>query len=190
MKRHGVLLAVSIVLGCGRDEPAPQADAGPEPGSTAWKIQTARSAAPWQVSVGATVVEMSGDSLVTLESGSTGWTCILDDPATPAVDPICADATFMEWIAAWQQNTPPRIRSMGVAYMLRGGQTASDSDPRKMTLDEGAAWLEDPPHLMVVMPNPRASFAGLPTSRTPAAPWIMYAGTPYAHLMVPAGAGQ
>lgn len=36
---------------------------------------------------------------------------------------------------------------------------------------------------MIVVPNPDA-LKGLPTERTSGGPFVMFAGTPYAHMMV------
>lgn len=189
MRRAAVLVGLLLVA-CGKDQPPP-VDEGPAPGTREWKLAMARSAAPWEVSLGAQVVELpSGDSAqpVELAAGTTGWTCLVDVLESPAPDPMCADSTFMEWVNAWQARRPPAIRAMGVAYMLQGGQGASDTDPFKATPDSGQPWMADPPHVMIVMPNPRTSFAGLPTTRTVNGPWVMFAGTPYAHIMMPVSA--
>lgn len=192
--KHALMLglALAVVAGCSRDDTADMesSEAEPAPGSRAWKIRNARSAAPYEVAAGATVLDWPAhDSLPfdTLERGTTGWTCLPDMAATPTNDPVCADEEFGGWADAWLARRPPAVRAMGVAYMLQGGQVASDTDPFKMSPDSGQPWLVDPPHLMIVMPNPRQSFATLPTARTATGPWVMYAGTPYAHLMVPLG---
>ena len=53
----------------------------------------------------------------------------------------------------------------------------------KQTADND--WGYDPPHVMIVEPSPDA-LKGLPTSRSSGA-WVMWAGTPYAHIMAPVG---
>ncbi len=187
----GVLLVTAWGWGCSKETPETEAaEPAPPPGSPAWKIRNARTAAPYEVAVGATVLDWPASDTAapdTLERGVNGWTCFPDYAATPTNDPMCADEEFGRWGEAWMARRPPAVRAMGVGYMLRGGQVASDTDPFKMAPDSGQQWLVDPPHLMIVMPNPRQSFATLPTTRTAAGPWVMYAGTPYAHLMVPLG---
>jgi hypothetical protein len=42
----------------------------------------------------------------------------------------------------------------------------------------------DPPHIMVVVPDPKV-LQGMPTKRSTTQPWVMFAGTPYAHIMIP-----
>jgi hypothetical protein len=184
-----VLIAALVLLpACRSDAPPPQA-AAPEPGSREWKIANARSAAPYVVAAVATVLDWPASDTAaadTLAPGTSGWVCFPDYPGTPANDPVCADEVFAAWFRAWSARQPPRPTAMGVSYMLQGGQSASDTDPFAMSPAPGQAWHEDPPHLMIVMPNPQQSFRGLPAART-AGPWVMFAGTPYAHLMVPAG---
>jgi len=49
---------------------------------------------------------------------------------------------------------------------------------------EGEDWLMDGPHIMVIAPDP-AMFDAYPTDHRVGEPYVMWAGTPYAHLMVP-----
>ena len=188
MRRLVPLLACVLVIACKKEAPPPAEPPGPAPGTAEWKIQNARSAAPFDVGSGATVLDWPASDTARppqLAAGTNGWSCFPDDRNTPANDPVCADEETMKWFDAKSKHQPPRLAAMGVGYMLQGGKSASDTDPFKLAPDSGQPWLEDPPHLMIFMPNPRAAFAGLPTTRTASGPWVMFAGTPYAHLMVP-----
>jgi hypothetical protein len=42
----------------------------------------------------------------------------------------------------------------------------------------------DPPHVMIIVPDP-AMLDAFPTEHGTGGPYVMWAGTPYAHLMVP-----
>lgn len=67
--------------------------AGPK--STEWKIQNAMSAAPRSISKAATVLDWpakEGGDMVVLRKGTNDWTCIVDDPGTPATP--CAWTRF------------------------------------------------------------------------------------------------
>jgi hypothetical protein len=75
---------------------------------------------------------------------------------------------------------------MGIGYMLRGGAGVNDRDPMRW-LPDSSGWITEPPHLMIVVADPRRAFRGLPTVRTDAGPWVKWSGTRYAHLIVPAG---
>lgn len=192
MKATYFALAVLAALtACQKAEaPATAQEALPEPGTREWKIRNARSAAPEAISAAAMVVSVKDstgalDTLAPAGAGS-GWVCFADDSRTPHNDPACIDSEAMKWVTAMmaQQARPPRLLGMGVGYALQGGAVASDTDPLKMTPDSG--WIMDGPSIYIAMPNASA-YQGLPTARRSDGPWVRYSGTPYAHIVLPAG---
>ena len=48
-------------------------------------------------------------------------------------------------------------------------------------------WIVSPPHIMIAVPNPQQLDA-FTTDPHSGGPWVMWKGTPYAHLMVPTAA--
>jgi len=135
----------------------------------------------------ATVVDWptAGEKPPVLRKGANGWTCFPDYPPSPGDDPMCLDKTWTTWFDAYRSNTEPYVSSVGIAYMLQGGSAASNSDPFATEPPEGGSWRRSPPHLMIITPdklNP-AIFDSEPSA---GGPWIMWGGTPYEHLMVPA----
>jgi hypothetical protein len=170
-----------------QEQAAPPAPAGPEPGTTEWKIQNAMSAAPAAVAAAAAVLETptSPDSQPReLRAGTNGWTCLTDNPGSPGNDPMCVDQQFWNWAGAWLSRRTPNITGVGIGYMLQGGSDASNTDPFKMQPDSGQPWVDTGPHVMVVVPNVRA-LADLPTDHSSGGPYVMWQNTPYAHIMVP-----
>jgi hypothetical protein len=153
---------------------------------TADPIKSAESAAPASVSSKATVVQMdSKGAMQVLRKGTNGWTCMPDAPATPGPDPMCFDANAGKWAAAWIGHQPPPTGAVGVMYMLEGGTDASNVDPYATKPTATNAWIKTGPHIMIV--GSKDILAGYPSGPTPdtSAPYVMWAGTPYAHLMVP-----
>ncbi len=72
-------------------------------------------------------------------------------------------------------NTAP-----GLIYMLEGGSDISATDPFATKTDH---YISSPPHFMIMWPyDPKTSGFGTTPKKTGS--WIMWAGTPYAHLMV------
>jgi len=181
-----VMLALAALAGCAK-KAEQQAAAPPAPGTPEWKIRNAMSAGPEYVVGGAKLLEtVPGDTaLPVLRPGTNDWTCYTDDPNTPANDPTCVDEAAEQWFDAWLAHRPPHLTGMGVAYALQGGQIASVTDPFKTKPDSGRAWVELPPCIFIMMPDARA-YRGLPTTPTPGKPWVAWAGTPYAALIVPA----
>jgi hypothetical protein len=147
---------------------------------------SAESAAPAGIARNATIMtaDASG-AMKTLRQGKNGWTCIPDNPQTPGPDPMCMDGNAAKWAQAWMGHKPPPDGTPGVMYMLEGGTDMSNTDPyaKKPTSDND--WVKTGPHIMVV--GSKAMLAGYPGGAKPdtSAPYVMWAGTPYAHLMLP-----
>ena len=154
-------------------------------------VESAESAAPSSIAHAASIMTMdaSGNATI-LRKGTNGWTCIPDSPATPGPDPMCVDTNALKWADAWIHHKPPPQGAVGVMYMLEGGTDASNTDPyaTKPTADND--WVKTGPHVMVV--GSKDVLAGYPSGAKPdtSAPYVMWAGTPYAHLMVPIGKGS
>jgi hypothetical protein len=149
-------------------------------------IESAQSAAPASVAKNASIVTLDATgAMKELRKGSNGWTCMPDSPTTPGPDPMCMDANAGKWAAAWMGHKPPPDGAVGVIYMLEGGTDASNTDPyaTKPTADND--WVSTGPHVMIV--GSKEILAGYPAGAKPdtSAPSVMWAGTPYAHLMVP-----
>jgi hypothetical protein len=162
--------------------PAPAAAAGPvkPPTTDAELIASARSAAPESISKDATITtwDMRG-----LHVGTNGWTCVPDGPS-PHVDPMCVDKNGTDWMMALMHKGKPEKGKLGFAYMLQGGSDASNTDPYATEPPAGHTWIETGPHVMIM--NIGDQFAGYPTTADdPSKPYVMWAGTPYAHLMIP-----
>jgi hypothetical protein len=149
-------------------------------------IKSAESAAPASVASVATIVAMTSDGkMQTLREGNSGWWCMPDNPATPGPDPMCGDANSMEWAMAWIGKTEPPKGKVGFMYMLAGGTDASNTDPYAKEPTGGNNWISTGPPVMVV--NAVGMMAGYPTDPDPdtSRPYLMWAGTPYEHLMIP-----
>ena len=153
-------------------------------------VSSAESAAPPSIARNASVVTVGADgAMKQLRKGSNGWTCMPDAPDTPGPDPMCFDGNAGKWIAAWIGHRPPPAGNVGVMYMLEGGTDASNTDPYAKQPTSDNDWIKTGPHIMVV--GSQEILAGHPAGSKPdtSVPYVMWAGTPYAHLMVPVNAG-
>ncbi|HEX3915101.1 MAG TPA: hypothetical protein VHW71_16500 [Steroidobacteraceae bacterium] len=150
-------------------------------------ISSAMSAAPAAVGKNATIVAMEADGKMRiLRKGSNGFTCMPDNPATPGPDPMCADSNAMEWIHAWVMHKTPVAGKVGLMYMLKGGTDASNTDPYADKPLGGNHWINTGPHVMIVGAG-SSFYSQYPQAADPdtGVPYIMWAGTPYEHLMAP-----
>jgi predicted small secreted protein len=151
-------------------------------------IKSAESAAPASIAHLASIVTVDASgAMKTLRQGSNGWTCMPDAPTTPGPDPMCFDANAGKWVEAWVAHKPPPAGTVGMMYMLEGGTDASNGDPYATKPTANNDWVKTGPHIMIV--GSKEILAGMPATAKPdtAAPYVMWAGTPYAHLMVPVG---
>ena len=149
-------------------------------------VASAMSAAPAAIAEGATIVQAQADgAMKTLREGTNGWTCMPDSPTTPGPDPMCMDGNAAKWAAAWMGKKDPPANTVGVMYMLEGGTDASNTDPYATAPTANNNWVSTGPHIMVV--GSKDVLAGYPSGAKPdtSAPYVMWAGTPYAHLMIP-----
>jgi hypothetical protein len=145
------------------------------------KIKRALSAAPPVIAKAAKVVDMDEQGKMTvLREGSNGFTCFPGHPGVVGDVAICADQAAMQWISDFMAHKPkPTNTEPGIAYMLAGGSDWSATDP----FATSGTPIQEPPHWMMMWPfDPTAT--GLPTTPKQTGTWIMYAGTPWAHLMI------
>ncbi len=191
MPKPDLLIACAAALAisaCSADsQPAADetTDAAPAPVASG-PIPSAMSAAPPAVSSAATIVTVGADGqMQTIRAGTNGFTCMPDNPETPGPDPMCMDANAMDWAMAWIGHKPPPTDKPGVMYMLAGGTDASNTDPYAKAPTAGSDWIKTGAHLMLV--GSAAALKGYPSGPAPdtKAPYVMWAGTPYAHLMIP-----
>ena len=149
-------------------------------------VASAMAAAPEAVARNAAVIASNPDGTMRrLREGTNGFTCMPDNPATPGPDPMCLDANALRWVEAMLARKPPPADAVGMAYMLAGGTDASNTDPYATQPTEGNNWIQTGPHLMLF--GSKEMLAGHPANPKPdtSVPYVMWANTPYAHLMVP-----
>jgi hypothetical protein len=148
--------------------------------SDAQYIAKAFTAAPAGVAKGAGVARIDKDgNKRTLRESKNGFTCLLI-----LNDIMCADGNSMAFFdATAKKQTPPN--KLGITYMLRGDQGASNTDPWAKGKTADNHWVVTGPHIMIV--GAAVKDLGLPDSpdADPSKPYLMWAGTPYAHAMIP-----
>ncbi len=141
------------------------------------KIMTS---APPAIVKGATIVQMKADgSLRTLQTGNNGFTCMILD-----VTPGCADQNTMAWMKALMTHAAPPD-GVGFMYMLAGDSGASNSDPYARAQTATNHWVQTGPHVMIVGPAVKTMGYPMTADPDPTKPYVMWADTPYAHLMLP-----
>ena len=144
------------------------------------KIRRAMTGGPYEIAKNAKIVEFGANGgMTTLREGNNDWTCFPGDPGV-AGDDMCLDEPAMQWLTDLIAHKPkPTNRKPGILYMLTGGTSPSATDPWAT----GGTPFKEPPHWAIIWPfDPKET--GLPDKPKDTGSWIMFAGTPYAHLMI------
>jgi hypothetical protein len=143
-------------------------------------IKTALSAGPSDIAARAAVVDMTADGkMKEIRKGTNGWVCMAHPEA------MCIDKEWQAFFDAYMNKKEPRIKAIGVGYMLRGEQIGvSNTDPFAPKPTPTNEWVISPPHVMILTPDMKQLDA-LPADFRSGGPWVMWKGTKYAHIMVP-----
>ncbi len=177
----GAALVVCAITAAAQDNMKGHSTKSGSANSAATVVAKATSAAPPDIARNAAVMGMVDGKMKELRAGTNGWMCMLD----LAGDSMCLDKEWQAWGDAWMnKKDPPKRNSVGIAYMLNGDKGASNTDPfaTKRTADN--QWVVSGPHVMI-LPTEAGHLDAYPTDWTKGGPWVMWKGTPYAHIMVP-----
>jgi hypothetical protein len=178
--RHGIAgltIAAALLVGAAaayaQQQPAATADAD--------YVAKVMTAAPQPIVKGATIVTMDkSGAMRTVQQGTNDFTCMVIPDGTP----MCTDKNGWGWMNAMMTHKAPP-NTMGFAYMLSGDSGASNTDPYAMAATAQNHWVKTGPHVMIL--GPAAKTLGYPRSpdADPTKPYVMWAGTPYEHVMIP-----
>jgi hypothetical protein len=142
----------------------------------------ALSAAPAAIAKQAGVMRPNPDgSMKTLRESKNGFTCMV-----VGTDRMCNDANSMEFIDAMLKHQPPPDK-VGISYMLAGDEGASNTDPYATGKTADNHWVVTGPHIMVFGPPSKTLGYTEAKDPDPTKPYMMWAGTPYEHAMIPVG---
>lgn len=145
-------------------------------------IAKVSSAAPEGVSRTATILAMATDGTMrTVRKGTNDFTCM----SMPDGTPMCADKNGMEWLRAKMTNAPAPPDQIGFMYMLAGDAGASNTDPSAKGPTPDNHWVKTGPHVMILGPAGKALGYARTPDIDPSRPSVMWAGTPYEHVMIP-----
>jgi hypothetical protein len=166
--------------------------------SAEWKIWAYSTAAPSFIAANCTVVDVDG---TVLREGTNGWTAMaanprgMSDPENGWKDPheampMVGDGPAMQWAMAYMAGKEPEMDTDGWAWMLHGDM--GEDNRKHLVIDEegmnkakaDGEWIESGAHLML-MPKDPSSLDGQTTNFNSGAPYVMFKGTGYDHLMIP-----
>jgi len=122
---------------------------------------------------------MEDGKMRTLREGKNGFTCMV-----MATNKMCNDANSMEFFGAMMKGESPTDK-LGISYMLAGDDGASNTDPKATKKTADNHWVVTGPHIMVTGATSKSLGYTEAPDPDPTQPYMMWAGTPYEHAMVP-----
>ncbi len=150
----------------------------------AQKMKMAMSAGPMAIAKDATLIDMTDMAKVeTMRAGTNGWNCYIMMMGKD-LETMCLDKVWQKWAEAWMGKKEFKTSETGVAYMLNGDHGASNTDPWATDKTADNYWVVAPAHVMILLPDAKQLDA-YPTDWKGGGPWVMWKGTPYAHIMLP-----
>jgi hypothetical protein len=148
-------------------------------------IKAAEMGAPAAISAKAAIVRIdpAKKSVTQLRPGSNAFTCSIFPDESKA--PFCGDKNGWPWLQAALTGQPkPPNTEPGISYMAQGGlHYEMPNGDIVMMPGANTKSVPEPPHWMLMWAFDAAA-SGLPTKPNPGGVYIMFAGTPYAHLMI------
>tara|TARA_B100000809_G_scaffold143177_1_gene140715 strand:- start:1809 stop:2402 length:594 start_codon:yes stop_codon:yes gene_type:complete len=188
MKKTPLVIVSVLVAHYGMSDEHTSSHSSPE-----WQIWAYSTAAPDYIGDGATIMSPSN---AVLREGDNGWTCMAGN-ARPMPDsgwenahhamPVCVDAQSLKWMQAYSGGTSPELDRDGFMWMLHGDVGEDNTTPSVMNKKDAkdpSQWIESGPHLMLMPKDPK-SIENHTTDFMSGAPYVMFPGSKYAHLMIP-----
>ena len=185
----GLIGASAIVLGLATftiaDEGHKMGGKGIKGMSKDQLVELALSAAPPDIAKDATAMVPGEDGkMVEGKKGTNGFTCFPDVDGQDVPDPICTDPAASQWVGDLMSGAPKPTNTVpGIAYMGRGGWHFEKDGKIVMKPEAGAKRVKEPPHWMVFWAFDTKT-TGLQNLPNPMGTYIMFEGSPYAHLMI------
>jgi hypothetical protein len=136
---------------------------------------------PYQITKDATIVDLPRDgTMTTLREGTNDWVCFPGNENEIGNVPTCCDPQGLIWLKDALSGKPkPTNTGVGLIYMLCGATQHSSVDAH----DKTSPAIPIGPHYMIIWPFD-AERDGFPNTVRDAGAWVMFDGTPYAHLHI------
>lgn len=161
------------------------------------QIAGAVQAAPADQRDSATVVgfDPSGKH-TTLRKGTGTLVCLADDPAQTGFSVACYHKDLEPFMARGRELAAAGTKGRGPAEDVRykeiaAGTIKMPTVPTLLTVVQGSSFdaasgtvAESYTRWVIYTPGATPESTGLPTTPGPGAPWLMFPGTPGAHIMI------
>jgi hypothetical protein len=160
------------------------------------QISEAVLAAPAEYREGAAVLGYNAEgALVKLREGKNEMVCLASDPSKTTFHVACYHKDLEPFMARGRELSAQKLTGQARVEMrnkeVGDGKVQMPREPRTLYVLDGSSYdaaagkVADPYMRWVVyIPFATAESTGLSTKPSPGAPWLMGAGTAYAHIMI------
>ena len=160
------------------------------------QIAGAVQAAPADQRATATVIGFDAQGKhVTLRKGAGMLVCLADDPRENTFSVACYHKDLEPFMARGRELAALGPRGRGPEDQrwkeIQAGTLAMPKEPRLTTIVQGSAFdaatgtvADSYTRWVIYTPGATSESTGLPTTPGPGAPWLMFPGTPGAHIMI------
>jgi hypothetical protein len=146
-------------------------------------IKAAEEGASANIAEKAAIARIEPKGKVTMvRPGNNGFTCTLFPDENHI--PFCGDRKGFQWMVAAISEQPKPPTTGGVVYMAKGAyHNEMPNGEIVMRPSAQTKEVKEPPHWMLLTPlDPTTT--GIPSHPNAGGSYIMFAGTPFAHLMI------
>ncbi|WP_396623905.1 hypothetical protein [Luteitalea sp.] len=185
--------AILVTLALGAQAPAAPATIPPPEVQIAGAVQ----AAPADQRATATVVGFDAQGKhTTLRPGTGSLVCLADDPKAAEFSVACYHKDLEPFMARGRDLAASGTKGRGPATdprykEIESGALKMPSVPTLLTIVQGSAFdaaagtvANSYTRWVIYTPGATAETTGLPLTPGPGAPWLMFPGTPGAHIMI------
>ena len=160
------------------------------------QIAGAVQAAPADQRATATVIGFDAQGKhTTLRAGTGTIVCLADNPTEDKFNVACYHKDLEPFMARGRQLAALGTKGRGAEDLrwkeIESGTLAMPKEPRLTTIVAGTAFdattgtvTDSYTRWVIYTPGATSESTGLPTTPGPGAPWLMFPGTPGAHIMI------
>jgi hypothetical protein len=160
------------------------------------QIAGAVQAAPADQRATATVIGVDAQGKpATLRTGTGTLVCLADNPVEDKFNVACYHKDLEPFMARGRELAALGTKGRGPEDLrwkeIESGKLAMAKEPRLLTLVSGSAFdaatgivADSYTRWVIYTPGATPESTGLPTTPGPGAPWLMFPGTPGAHIMI------
>ncbi len=152
------------------------------------RVDEALLALPHDLRAGAAVVYFQDGKQVLLRKGSNGLICRADDPDVAGIAVWCYPQSHDAYARRWYELAATGIDSEEVNSLITGEIKSGELEWPDVAVNynlRGPSLDTAVPVTVVYVPFATGDTLGISEERKFRAPWLMYAGTAFAHIMIP-----